>query len=59
MAETQKQYITELRNHFGNKTSEVPMQQSEVKGVENIALLGEIAFEGTNSTPSGVGNLRR
>ncbi|MEX2603313.1 MAG: ArsA family ATPase, partial [Gracilimonas sp.] len=45
LAETQKQYITELRDNFGNKTSQVPMQQSEVKGVENIALLGEIVFE--------------
>jgi len=46
MARTQEQYISELRNHFANKFSEVPMQESEVKGLENIALMGEIAFEG-------------
>ncbi len=50
LAETQKLYITELRNNFGKNTSQVPMQQSEVKGVENIALLGEIAFENKQHT---------
>jgi len=46
MAETQKKYITELHQFFGKETTEVPMQQSEVKGVDNILKLGEIAFEG-------------
>jgi len=50
LAETQKQYISELQNNFGSDTSQVPMQQSEVKGVENIALLGEIAFENKQHT---------
>jgi arsenite-transporting ATPase len=46
MAETQKKYITELHQSFGHETTEVLMQQSEVKGVNNIQKLGEIAFEG-------------
>ena len=46
MAESQKRYIIQLHNFFGTNTSEVPMQQSEVKGIENIVKLGEIAFEG-------------
>mgnify|MGYP005841708761 FL=1 len=50
LAETQKKYITELCKNFGNKTSQVPMQQSEVKGIENITLLGEIAFENKQHT---------
>lgn len=45
LAENQKIYINELRSKFPNDTSEVPMQQSEVKGTGNIALLGQIAFE--------------
>ena len=44
MAENQKVYVKELRQNFPGDTSEVPMQQSEVKGVDNIALLGEITF---------------
>lgn len=50
LAETQKKYITELCENFGNKTSQVPMQQSEVKGIDNITLLGEIAFENKQHT---------
>ena len=50
IAENQKEYITELQRNFPNASSEVPMQQSEVKGVENIALLGEIAFEQKKAT---------
>lgn len=50
IAENQKEYITELQSYFPNASSEVPMQQSEVKGVENIALLGEIAFEHKQTT---------
>lgn len=45
MAENQEKYIRELRNCFTIVT-EVPMQHSEVKGLKNIALLGEITFEG-------------
>ncbi len=45
LAKNQKVYINELRKRFQEDTSEVPMQQSEVKGAKNIALLGEIAFE--------------
>jgi len=45
LAENQKIYINELRSKFPNDTSEVTMQQSEVKGADNIALLGQIAFE--------------
>ena len=45
IAENQKIYIKELRKTFPADTSEVPMQQSEVKGADNIALLGEITFE--------------
>ena len=45
MAENQKKYVQELQNLFPNKFSEVPLQQSEVKGVKNISLLGEIAFD--------------
>ncbi len=45
LAENQKTYINELRSKFPDDTSEVPMQQSEVKGLGNIALLGQIAFE--------------
>ena len=44
MAENQKKYVQELQNLFPDKFSEVPLQQSEVKGVKNISLLGEIAF---------------
>lgn len=46
MAENQKKYIAELHRFFGQETTEVPMQQSEVKGVENIVKFGEVAFEG-------------
>jgi len=45
MAENQKKYVQQLQNLFPDKFSEVPLQQSEVKGVTNIALLGEIAFD--------------
>lgn len=45
IAENQKKYIHELICLFPNKVSEVPLQQSEVKGVKDISLLGEIAFE--------------
>lgn len=45
MAENQKTYVQQLQNLFPGKYSEVPLQQSEVKGVSNIALLGEIAFD--------------
>ncbi|MCK7519979.1 MAG: hypothetical protein MZV64_20760 [Ignavibacteriales bacterium] len=45
LAENQKIYINELRSKFPDDTSEVPMQQSEVKGAGNIALLGQIAFD--------------
>jgi arsenite-transporting ATPase len=45
IAENQKKYILELRGMFPNACSEVPMQQSEVKGVKNISLLGEITFD--------------
>lgn len=45
LAKNQKTYINELRSKFPDDTSEVPMQQSEVKGAGNIALLGQIAFE--------------
>jgi arsenite-transporting ATPase len=45
LAENQKAYINELRSKFPVDTSEVPMQQSEIKGVNNIALLGDITFE--------------
>ena len=45
MAENQKKYIEELNLLFPDVVSKVPMQQSEVKGVKNISLLGEITFE--------------
>ena len=45
IAENQKKYVQQLQNLFPDKFSEVPMQQSEVKGVINISLLGEIAFD--------------
>jgi arsenite-transporting ATPase len=45
MAENQKKYIQELRSLFPETVSQVPLQQSEVKGVKNISLLGEIAFD--------------
>lgn len=45
IAENQKQYVKELRGLFPDTVSEVPLQQSEVKGVKNISLLGEIAFD--------------
>jgi arsenite-transporting ATPase len=45
ISENQKQYIKELRGLFPDAVSEVPLQQSEVKGVKNISLLGEIAFD--------------
>jgi len=50
IAENQEKYISELQRSFPGAMSKVPMQQSEVKGVENIALLGEIAFEQKNAT---------
>ncbi|MCX6335648.1 MAG: TRC40/GET3/ArsA family transport-energizing ATPase [Bacteroidia bacterium] len=45
MAENQQKYIQELRSLFPETVSQVPLQQSEVKGVKNISLLGEIAFD--------------
>ncbi len=45
MAENQKKYVAELYRLFPDKVFEVPLQQSEVKGIKNIALLGEIAFD--------------
>ncbi len=50
IGENQKTYINELRKYFPVDTSEVPMQQSEVKGLENIALLGKITFENKSAT---------
>ena len=50
LAENQKVYINELQSKFPDDTSEVPMQQSEIKGTGNIALLGEITFEKKNAT---------
>lgn len=49
MAENQIKYVLELRNIFPGTCSEVPMQQSEVKGVKNITLLGEITFDKKNA----------
>ncbi len=37
IAENQKQYVQELRRLFPDTVSEVPLQQSEVKGVKNIS----------------------
>ena len=45
IASNQQKYISELKHIFRKETSEVPMQQSEVKGFDNVNLLGEIAFE--------------
>lgn len=45
IAENQKKYLQELHNLFPNTVSEVTLQQSEVKGIKNIILLGEIAFD--------------
>lgn len=45
MAENQKKHVQELRQLFPAVVSEVPLQQSEVKGVDNITLLGEITFD--------------
>ena len=45
MAENQEKYIRELKDYF-TVVTEVPMQHSEVKGLQNIALLGEIALDG-------------
>ncbi len=45
MADNQKKYVQQLQDLFPGKYSEVPLQQSEVKGITNIALLGEIAFD--------------
>lgn len=45
VAENQKKYIRELKGLFPDKISEVPLQHSEVKGIENISLLGQIAFD--------------
>lgn len=45
IAKNQTKYIEDLYRLFPDKVSEVPMQQSEVKGVKNIGLLGEIAFD--------------
>jgi arsenite-transporting ATPase len=45
MAENQKKYVKELYHLFPETFSEVPLQQSEVKGINNISLLGEIAFD--------------
>lgn len=53
IAENQNKYIDELRQHFPNDTFEVPMQQSEVKGVDNISLLGEITFDRKTGTIQG------
>ena len=53
IAESQKTYIKELCQHFPDDASEVPMQQSEVKGIKNITLLGEITFEKKDATIQG------
>lgn len=45
IAENQKKYVQELNQLFPEKVSEVPLQQSEVKGIKNISLLGEITFD--------------
>ena len=45
IAENQKKYVQELHRLFPDTVSEVPLQQSEVKGIKNITLLGEIAFD--------------
>ncbi len=53
IADNQNVYINELRQYFPDDTAEVPMQQSEIKGVDNITLLGEITFERKNTTIQG------
>ena len=50
IAKNQKKYINELRLSFPEASSEVQMQPSEVKGIDNIALLGMIAFEQKKET---------
>jgi arsenite-transporting ATPase len=44
LAVIQKKYIRDLRSSFAS-VIEVPMQQSEIIGVKNIKLLGEIIFD--------------
>ena len=53
LAENQKRYIAELLNGFDNMAMEVPMQQSEIKGLKKISLFGEIAFENNGSVIEG------
>ncbi|MGZ2370355.1 TRC40/GET3/ArsA family transport-energizing ATPase [Ancylomarina sp. YFZ004] len=48
IAEKQIEYINELKENFVSQISEVPLQESEIKGLDNIKLLGQIAFENQN-----------
>lgn len=45
IADQQKTYIRKLQNEGFAKVSEVPLQASEIKGIENIQLLGQITFD--------------
>lgn len=45
MAENQKKYILQLQSLFPGKSYEVPLMQSEVKGMVNISLLGDITYD--------------
>ena len=48
IAEKQIEYINVLKENFVSQVSEVPLQESEIKGLDNIKLLGLIAFENQN-----------
>ncbi len=41
IADNQKKYVKELQHLFRGAVSEVPLQQSEIKGIRDISLLGQ------------------
>ncbi len=44
LAQNQQKYIAELEQQFNGSTITVPMQAAEIKGMDNISLLGGIAY---------------
>ena len=44
ISENQIKYLDKLSQQFPDSVTKVPLQQSEVKGIKNIGILGEIAY---------------
>jgi arsenite/tail-anchored protein-transporting ATPase len=45
LAQTQQKYISGISRHFSEEALLVPMQQSEIKGMDRMSLFGQVVFE--------------